>query len=506
MKDLLFQEKKSKSIYFVAFFLVCALFFATTESFPRHFRLHENILQFLNNVVGFKFFSRRFWFFFSDLCILSALLIGFRKIRASRIEQREQPKQTGQVEQIKKGSFFKAEGAFFLYALSFLIFLSLFFSPFALTYFQLFMACNFLITAVYYSLIVNLKEKIYQIMPILLFGIFLLAIFQISVGLYQYFTQHSVGLKCLYEPQFSPGNFNVATLTVRSGHLWLFDTWFKEPGIAKTIVRAVGSFPHANNFGAFLFFSLLASFYFLFFSKNHLVKKGIVFFMFFQVFTLFLSFSRAAIFALALSFSFFLLYTLWKGSFLEKKAVKKGALLLFLAASLSLGLLFQQYEQRGGVVSYNKGVAGSDNRRLYYNDVSFQIMKKHPLLGIGFFNYKKQHPHFISSEIRDKYIDKSIGGVVHNIYLLIASEEGLLSLGCFLLFIGFLFYRFFTLPFLLERTLFFSFFLGVLFIGLCDFPYMYMPQGRLFFFLIPACLSAINFASQKETKKTLVLG
>jgi O-antigen ligase len=268
------------------------------------------------------------------------------------------------------------------------------------------------------------------------------------------------------------------------------------------MARAVGTLPHPNNFGAFLFFSTLASFYFFLFSQKKLFKIFLTVFLFFQIFAIFLSFSRAALFALILGFSFFFIYALIKGTATDKKNVFKLMLTLICAGTLSLGLLYDQYYQRGGVVSYDHaGAKKSDSRRMYYFEVSYEIFKKHPFLGIGFFNYEKHHPKFITPEIRNKYEDKTVGGIVHSIYFLIASEEGLFALVCFLGFIAFLIYRFFALPFLLERTLFFSFFMGMLFIGLCDFPYIYMPQGRLFFFLVPALYSAVNLALDEKINK-----
>ncbi len=476
---------KNLYIWLIALSLTAALCFALTEAFPRHFRLSENILHFLNGLAGFKFFSRRFWFFFSDLCIFSALIISIKKGF------------------IKKQEFFQLEGAFFLYALNLCIFLSLVFSVFSFTYFQLFMAFNFLMTAAYYSLLVSLKDKIYQVMRIVFAGILILAVFQATVGIWQYFSQHSLGLRFLYEPKFSPEQFNVATLSSQGGRLWLFDALFNASEKNQLIARAVGTLPHANNFGAFMFFTILASLYFWFFTRKSNNRKLITVFLFVQVFALFLSFSRAALFALILSTGFFVFYTLLRASYAEKKKVAQITALLFLAVSLSLGLLFFQYRQRGGVISYEGSVKNSDNRRMYYNELSWNILKKYPFLGIGFFAFEKKHPNFISQEIKDKYIDKTVGGVVHNIYLLIATEEGIFALVFFLGFIGFLGYRFFRLPYLLERTLLFSFFLGMLFIGLCDFPYMYMPQGRLFFFLVPGLLSAVNHASCNAQKKTL---
>jgi hypothetical protein len=487
MQDF-FKKIKTKSTVsdLIGLLIVGALFFAMTEAAPRHWQMGEKGYRFLNGLAGFNFFSHRLFFFLSDFCLLAALVLAWKKYR------------------IRGLTFFTAEGGLWLYFLSLLVFLSLFFSPFGFSYFQLFMAVNFLMTVFYYSLVVSLKERTDRVLPWIFGGMLFLAFFQMAVGFGQYFSQHSLGLKFLHEPQFSVGNFQgTATLSLKNGQKWLLETLLQSQNHPE-VARVPGTLPHPNNFGAFFFLSLLPSLYFLVFQKfkRKLLKRLLVVFLFLQVFALLLSFSRAALFALVLASGFGFFYTLFKGSLIDRQKIRKMAWRVGLAVLAAFGLLFPQYYQRGGVVSYPQAARGSDNRRMYYNEVALEIVKQQPLLGIGFFGFEKLHGQFVSQEILGKYIDKTIGGVIHNIYFLIAAEEGLLGLFCFLGFVGFLFWRFFTLPFLLERTLFFSFFLGVLWIGFCDFPYMYMPQGRLFFFLTPALFSAL--ALKEKTQAVLV--
>jgi O-antigen ligase len=121
--------------------------------------------------------------------------------------------------------------------------------------------------------------------------------------------------------------------------------------------------------------------------------------------------------------------------------------------------------------------------RAFYNQVALAIIKEHPWLGIGLGNFVweiKQMLDLLSSWLHQP---------VHNLYLLIASEIGLLGLVVFLFFIFRLLvslrkrFRSWT-PNLLEVQLLAFIISAFLFIALFDHFFWTLQQGQLIFWVV----------------------
>jgi O-antigen ligase len=299
-------------------------------------------------------------------------------------------------------------------------------------------------------------------------AIFAVALFECSVGILQYFCQDSIGLKFLGEPSLTSRHVPGPSFWMPDGTTSILDYVLGRGGEGREILRASGTLPHPNILGGFLVFSLIAS-YFLF-GKMRRVGYAIAL----QIFTLFLTFSRAAIYGwlIASAVWFLLAY------FRQEKPFKLLWVLGF-SSILSLLLLYPQLVERGGIFSYTEIARASDLLRLKYQDVALQLIRDHPILGVGF-------DHFLFHLNDYGPLPPSF---VHNIYLLIASEMGLLGLGCFCAFLFCVLKKGWenrSDP-LVAASL--SILVGFLFLGLCDFYLIFHQQGRLLLFLASALIS-----------------
>ena len=95
-------------------------------------------------------------------------------------------------------------------------------------------------------------------------------------------------------------------------------------------------------------------------------------------------------------------------------------------------------------------------------------------------------------------------GIVHNIFFLVASEEGLIGLACFLLFI-FSVYRALSRRTISSIPLFFLIYFTIfLFLGFVDFFLINQPQGKIMLIFPAAVLSSIGCYGKKGKNSTKV--
>jgi len=296
------------------------------------------------------------------------------------------------------------------------------------------------------------------------FGVAAVALFQCGVGLLQYFRQDSVGLKLLGEACLHSKHVPPAGFPTSGGGLWLFDSLFGVKQPLDHIIRAYGTLPHPNILGGFLAMSLIMTYDL--FRKNKsrfLVGAAIAL----QIFVLFLTFSRAALFAWAGgSILWFLLAGLRK-----ERALALGFTVI-LAAAVSLVLLLPALTARGGVVNYNEVAQDSDQGRIVLQNIAVQMVRDHPFFGVGFYNY------FLFA---GQY--SAAFSFVHNIYLYISAEMGLMGFCFFALFIGCVLWRGWQRRRDADIAAPLAVFCTFLAIGLCDFYLIYHQQGRMMLFL-----------------------
>lgn len=302
--------------------------------------------------------------------------------------------------------------------------------------------------------------------------VFALSMFECAVGISQYFLQREMGLKYLGEGYL--GGFPTTT-----GHLWIFDRLFNVVSEVKILKRACGTFLHPNVFGGFMMMAVLITYHLTTLIQERW-KRGLFFMaIFFQTFTLFLSFSRAAL--IALLFATFLWLFLRRR---EKQVVKSVGSVFVLSSLLSLFLLLPALQDRGGVVNYNEVAQVSDQGRVIFHDIAFEMVKKHPWFGVGYNNYTLRMQEFSSVKLQPVQFFP-----VHNIYLLVAAEEGLIGLLLFLLFVGAVVVNALKGGISCSGISLLAIFSGFLFIGGCDFYLIGSQHGKLMFFLIAGLLN-----------------
>jgi len=316
------------------------------------------------------------------------------------------------------------------------------------------------------------------------------ALFQCGVAITQYFTQHALGLKKLGEINFSSPDYQASGFSMPNGSLWIFDHLLSSSNMGKGIVRAYGTLPDPNILGGFLVFSLLATF-FLFVAASKKGKIALSVAIFLQFFSLFITFSRSAFIGIALgSFVFFSLDFI-KNSLERKtsglsKALKSSfsskslIIVLFGVFSISLLLFYPQLLNRGGYLNYkNTSAQGADNERIIYQKIAANIIKEHPLTGVGFNNYVLEMKKYSEQDLPYFFSHP-----VHNIFLLIASETGLLGLASFCMFIIATIWGMLRKGLSSETVLLTSLIVTFLFIGCCSHYFLTWNPGRLMFFTV----------------------
>lgn len=288
---------------------------------------------------------------------------------------------------------------------------------------------------------------------------------QSIIAFIQYIQQGSLGLRILTESPLSVETAGVAKIVVNGVKM----------------IRPYGTLPHPNVLAAFL---LIALFFlcFLWLRKEHSLISHLFLltFYFFLYLVLGLTFSRliTAVFILV-SFLLFI-WALFKKSRTRQRTA--GLLILFIALSLLLSvLLWPEISSRWTISLTDQSIS----LRAFYNQAAFSIIKNQPLLGLGLGNFVW--------EIR-QLIDLLAGWAhqpVHNVYLLITSETGLVGLFVFLFFLYSLLRQFFkNSPFKIQRIFILSLVFCILFIAMFDHFFWTLQQGQLMLWLVLGIMGA----------------
>lgn len=221
------------------------------------------------------------------------------------------------------------------------------------------------------------------------------AIFSSLVGIWQCHAQQITANSWLGMAAQAPWASGVAVLENMSGRL----------------LRSYSLFPHPNIFGGYVALVLLLALAryedtIAFFSSKWLrvAMLGLL------TVGVFLSFSRGA--ALALIFGLV-------GLIIEKKTLRKTAFVIG-ALFLILNLFFYQFTI-GRVLLDNRLEQISKNQRLAGTKIALEIIAAHPWRGVGLGQFTTRAA-MMQKNIDPRYIEP-----VHNTYLLILSELGLIG-------------------------------------------------------------------------------
>jgi O-antigen ligase len=395
---------------------------------------------------------------------------------------------------------------------------------YSLQYFRLF---QFSLFFLFFNSICCIRQKIDLVRFVhrLAWLLVCVAFFECGVSICQYFFQDSVGLRFLGER--SPKGFPFAN---QGEHLWLLGKIFGSKPDSIYLYRVGGTFLHPNILGGFLFCSVMASYYLCIPAIGKCKRLFLLGMIFLQFFTLYLSFSRSAVLALLLStlaWCFLQLKHAIKNGGYRSAAFRRLILLagtVLCSALIGIVLLYPQLRARGGIISYNSVSQESDSERIVYMKVALDMIERHPLLGVGYNNFQ-----IYAHELQPRFPHSYLHSKVHNIYLLIASETGLIGGGIFLLFLWTLLRTALSVIFspypnrwenrrlsnadfssglgmdlLQARAFLLSVFLGFLVIGCCDFYFFENPQGAIPFFGIAGLLYGISASTAENRGKKCV--
>ncbi|MDD3285640.1 MAG: O-antigen ligase family protein [Patescibacteria group bacterium] len=242
-------------------------------------------------------------------------------------------------------------------------------------------------------------------------AILLSLLVQALIGLFQFYTQISFVSSWLGMAVHHAGDLGAAVIETADGR-WL---------------RAYGASDHPNVFGGLMALGALISLYLIL--NAHFTKVRPVFLVLYFLFlsALLVSFSRAALVALAVG----LLLMAWEWRLLRR--LSRRTLLAFLALSfLVLSLFAWQYSDLFSARANlnNRLETMSLNERAEFNQRAWRDFRGHPFFGVGlgastFFDYS----HSIDYG-RPGYAWKY--QPAHDYWLLVAAEGGLIFVGAWL--------------------------------------------------------------------------
>lgn len=310
--------------------------------------------------------------------------------------------------------------------------------------------------------------------------VLIIALFECVVGAWQFVTNSTVGLTRLGEVQLE---FIAASrIPVPSeGMGSLLESVF--PGrFHSGFLRAYGTVPHPNILGGFFLFSLLLTYFFFVTLARRSARILVGVAIGVQFLGMALTFSRSALLALGLStLLWFLLTLMSRCSDLEKQRVKQLGLAILCGVGLCLVICGKPLFHRMNLFNISQ-LLTSEWARLKLQAIANHMIHDSPWTGIGF-----NHFIVLMQQHWSERLDVTEFLPVHNIYLFLTAEVGLLGGAAFGLFLLSLIGGMRKIT--LSSATFLSILVGLLFIGVCDYYLLFFQQGKLLFFLTAALLA-----------------
>ena len=264
-----------------------------------------------------------------------------------------------------------------------------------------------------------------RILQILIFS----GLVQSILAIAQFIKQGSIGIKFIEAGIYSPDSPGVANFILNG----------------ERIMRSYGSFSHPNVLAGFLILAIFA-FYALWLKRpiRLIGPIGLIG----LIFGLFLTFSRTAILVFLIGSLAMFLIEMFKTRrqyanvtrMTRMKIIRLFGLFL-ISCMISAAILFPYLKARFFTISLEEQAL---DLRFFYNKIALSMIKDKPILGIGignFVNFSKNYETYLRAatkfvESGAKEIPQWVYQPVHNLYLLIGSEIGILGLIAFLGFIG----------------------------------------------------------------------
>lgn len=281
-----------------------------------------------------------------------------------------------------------------------------------------------------------------------------------SLGVYQFFSQAILANKYFGISEQIASNYG--------------------PSVIKTgterILRAYGGMSHPNILGGFIVIAIL--FLLIIFLKHYLkanstIKIGLCLILFLLSMGLVLTFSRSAYLALFISTVFLLAYFIYKKKFNE---IMPFMIILFLSLAINFFVFHDLIITR--IFSSDISSDTSGIERVELNKQAINIIKNNALLGVGLGNYI---PYVFSNNAHQLEIWQY--QPVHNIFLLLLSETGILGILTFLLALIFSSIEKIKSKSYFDLIIFCSL-LSIIVISLLDHYFITSFSGMMMFFLI----------------------
>ncbi len=312
------------------------------------------------------------------------------------------------------------------------------------------------------------------------------AVFQAIVGLLQFRNQGSIGLKLLGESVLGPATSGIARVFTDFG----------------TFLRVYGTMPHANILAAFLVFGFAGLAYLFlredFMSGSKVTKFAVIAGMFLIFSALILTFSRSGF----IVFAFFAVATAVYGisaGFLRKRTLSLVGILVLFILFVILGF---------GRLSTARDSFSPDEPsvtyRIDYGLIALNLVKANPVFGVGPGNQ------IIAGLNAGLYQGEGLKQdwewqPVHNLYLMVAAETGVIGLVLFVIFLWNVFWPI-AREFWSERKneagldLFFPLVIGLswLLFGLVDHFFWDLESGELMFWLTLGIIMGVSAHSSTD--------
>lgn len=307
-------------------------------------------------------------------------------------------------------------------------------------------------------------------------------LFQAGIAIAQFVSQSNLGLKYFGESVLNKELPGVASFYLPTG---------------EKIIRAYGTTPHPNVLAASLLLAMFAFYFLYFYSRLHGEDNGsknklLLLSYCVMLFAFFSTFSRVAVFIWFVSFCarsiIIRIFRHYRLVFGTKEGRRRIAFILIanlIVIVLFSSLYFNEIVSRSNVNLEDQAV----KLRIFYNKEALGTHINY--LGVGMGNFvgwlKEKEPLLLTYAYQP----------VHNIYLLIYSETGILGLASFVLFLIFLI-KDFILRTRLKKSYHLSaliFLFSLLFIGFFDHFLWTLQQGRIILWFT---LSFLTFLSNRD--------
>lgn len=427
-------------------------------------------------------FQKYMHFYFTDFLII-VLVIGLYLLKQVRLKE-----------------FFFNPHSRYLTLYTFAALLSILCSLFSKYFFQYTTLINLTLAFFSFHLVYTLYKNRIDLISLTLWAFLAVAALECFIGIGQFIMQHDLGLYWLSEPSISPSMDNIAVFHLQEGRQFLFGILPWIPENHNLILRAHGTFDHPNIFGGYLTTSLFVAYY-AFITSDARWKRGLLLVLIpVQILTLTLTFGRGSFFAWVIGTLMFFSLGLIKKTLFSKKAKKQFlrlGILVGVGCVLTLTVLFNYLNDRGGFINYNALSNASDTQRFVYYRIASLLFLRSPIIGIGFNGFSLFPYGLLQPELEGVNAN---GSLAHNIYLQTAAETGIVGLLFLILFIVSLYKPYRKMPFtplsLTLGTIFFS----LLLIGLVDHFLVTYTSGRLLFFLFAGLFAACANSENAEKK------